>query len=214
MASMTVHLLIGLVFAWYRAAHGDVVYGTQPVRLYVSGDVAVEAGELPLPLGEGWGEGSVREFPQMIEQAKSVDVSLVHLPPTGNATPVARAPLTVSLDRPSELADLQSPMVPALESMAGLESGAEAIDAIVPVYPLHSRRTGEEGVVRIAVAIAPSGEPVEVQIVESSGYPRLDQAARTAVMEARFTPAVRFGRPSISQKTFKFVFELSDAQRS
>lgn len=216
--SIGVHLVAGLVFAWYRAAHGDVAYGTQTVRLYVSGDVAPTADQLPLPPARPEqsrrGEGIMANPPQTSDHARAIEISPAAVTLVESATPAARKPLTVTLRQPVELADLQSLVSEALESVAGLESGAEAIDAIVPVYPVRSRRTGEEGVVRIAVEIAPSGEPVEVQIVESSGYPRLDDAARAAVLQARFTPAHRFGRPSASQKTFRFIFELTDTRRS
>lgn len=58
-----------------------------------------------------------------------------------------------------------------------------------PNYPLLSRRLREEGKVLLKVQVATSGRPLTVQLQRSSGYPRLDQAAITAVKSWRFVPA-------------------------
>lgn len=60
-----------------------------------------------------------------------------------------------------------------------------------PVYPVLSRRLGEQGRVVLHVRVLSSGMPAEVEIRISSGFPRLDQAAREAVTQWRFTPSRR-----------------------
>jgi len=60
-----------------------------------------------------------------------------------------------------------------------------------PAYPVMSRRLGEQGRVLLHVRVLASGMPAEVEVRTSSGFPRLDQAARDAVTQWRFTPSRR-----------------------
>jgi protein TonB len=52
-----------------------------------------------------------------------------------------------------------------------------------------SQRLGEEGRVMLRVYVAPDGTASEVQVRESSGWPRLDRAAHEAVERWKFAPA-------------------------
>lgn len=75
-----------------------------------------------------------------------------------------------------------------------------------PQYPPLSRRLGEQGVVVLRVAIDEHGVPVAVEVHRSSGYARLDEAAREAVRRARFHP-YREGaqaRPAIALVPVRF----------
>lgn len=60
-----------------------------------------------------------------------------------------------------------------------------------PVYPALSRRNGEEGKVLLRVRVSAEGQALEVGIRQSSGFIRLDEAARDAVGRWRFVPARR-----------------------
>jgi protein TonB len=60
-----------------------------------------------------------------------------------------------------------------------------------PTYPLVSRERGEEGRVVLRVFVNERGEPQEVQVRTSSGYNRLDDAARDTVRKWKFVPAKR-----------------------
>lgn len=64
-----------------------------------------------------------------------------------------------------------------------------------PVYPNMSRRLREVGVTQLRVRVGASGEPLEIQLATSSGYARLDEAARAAVQKWKFAPAMRNGNP-------------------
>lgn len=64
-----------------------------------------------------------------------------------------------------------------------------------PVYPNMSRRLREVGVTQLRVRVSAGGEPLEIQLATSSGYSRLDDAARTAVQKWKFAPAMRNGTP-------------------
>ncbi len=58
-----------------------------------------------------------------------------------------------------------------------------------PVYPAMSRRQGEEGKVVLRVRVSRDGLPLSVEVRQSSGFTRLDEAAKNAVERWRFVPA-------------------------
>ena len=58
-----------------------------------------------------------------------------------------------------------------------------------PEYPSISRRMGEEGRVVLRVFVEATGSPSRVEIKSSSGFTRLDNAARDVVTQWRFVPA-------------------------
>ncbi len=60
-----------------------------------------------------------------------------------------------------------------------------------PGYPLLSKRLGEEGKVILRVLVNPEGLAEQVEVRQSSGHARLDQAALGTVRRWRFTPARR-----------------------
>ncbi|MCL2021164.1 MAG: energy transducer TonB [Betaproteobacteria bacterium] len=60
-----------------------------------------------------------------------------------------------------------------------------------PAYPQLSRRRGETGRVLLRVYVSASGRAERIEINKSSGFERLDSAARDAVLGWRFVPARR-----------------------
>lgn len=65
----------------------------------------------------------------------------------------------------------------------------------VPAYPPLSRRLGERGRVLLRVYVRPDGSAREVHVHASSGYTRLDRAAKEAVEHWQFVPARRGDEP-------------------
>lgn len=66
-----------------------------------------------------------------------------------------------------------------------------------PAYPPLSLELAEQGVVELRVAVSAAGEATSVELFRSSGFPRLDRAAREAVTRWRFIPA-RLGSQSVA----------------
>lgn len=64
-----------------------------------------------------------------------------------------------------------------------------------PPYPPLSRRLGEQGRVMVRVFVDTSGAPAQIELRESSGHRRLDDAAASAVRRWRFVPARRGTEP-------------------
>lgn len=96
------------------------------------------------------------------------------------AFPVAATPAVPETD--------SAPAAPALTPPT---FNADYLDNPPPLYPSMSRRLGETGRVLLRVLVSADGRAERVEIKTSSGFERLDHAARDAVVGWRFTPARR-----------------------
>lgn len=74
-------------------------------------------------------------------------------------------------------------------------SDADYLQNPKPPYPALSRRLGEQGKVITRVFIGVNGLPQKAEIVQSSGYDRLDQSALQTVLKWRYVPGKRGGTP-------------------
>jgi protein TonB len=110
--------------------------------------------------------------------------------------------------------DTQAP--PSDSAIAASASGApqelKATQRVEPVYPPTSRRMGEEGVVRLKVLVDERGRPHDVVVLNSSGFPRLDQAAVEAVHRWRFEPASDGTHTLSAWSAVSIRFRLQDAK--
>lgn len=121
---------------------------------------------------------------------------------SAEAMPVA-APLAKPMEAPAAAGAISAAPVAANAPAQAVASqslvivpprfDAEYLDNPRPAYPAMSRRLGEEGRVLLRVLVGGEGRAREVQLKESSGFARLDQAAREAVLRWRFVPARRGG---------------------
>ncbi|MDE0853533.1 MAG: energy transducer TonB, partial [Nevskia sp.] len=66
-----------------------------------------------------------------------------------------------------------------------------------PDYPHLSRRLKESGTVLLRVLVSAEGRPGQIELNQSSGYVRLDQAAIEAVRQWRFV-AAKQGEQAVS----------------
>ncbi len=80
--------------------------------------------------------------------------------------------------------------------------------AFRPVYPRGCRLRREEGVVTVSIAVTAEGRVESVQVVQSSGFRELDEAAVAAARRAAFAPAVREGRAVSGTVQVPIVFRL------
>lgn len=79
-----------------------------------------------------------------------------------------------------------------------------------PRYPWLSRQKGEQGRVVLRVSVDATGRAAAVTVAQSSGFGRLDRAAKRAVETWRFTPARRGGRALAGSVDVPVSFRLSD----
>lgn len=77
-----------------------------------------------------------------------------------------------------------------------------------PQYPSMSRRLSEEGRVLLRVQVSATGDVLAVEMKKSSGFARLDEAARKAVAKWRFTPAKQGNTALVSWVEVPIQFSL------
>lgn len=123
--------------------------------------------------------------------------------------PVATAAVTTSAPTTSEVAAAPPPAAP----LPPKQLSASAVRYLVPpqqVYPETSRRLNESGKVSLRVLVDERGRAVEVQITQSSGYSRLDQAAASALRAARFQPYLENGVARSVWAPATITYDLQD----
>lgn len=77
-----------------------------------------------------------------------------------------------------------------------------------PVYPSLSRRMGEEGKILVRLFINEVGAVEKVNLAQSSGIQRLDQAALDAGMRVRCRPFIEFGKAIKVTAIQPYIFRL------
>ena len=87
-------------------------------------------------------------------------------------------------------------------------SDADYLNNPKPPYPALSKRMGEQGKVVVRTLIGTDGRAQEVQLQQSSGYERLDQAALNAARQWRYVPGKRDGVPQAMWFNVPFTFQL------
>jgi periplasmic protein TonB len=88
---------------------------------------------------------------------------------------------------PANLADLPPGVTPPQAVTSHAVSGAD--------YPLEALILRQMGLTIVRYVVLEDGSIGPVEIVSSSGYPSLDEAATVIVRRWRFSPATRDGRP-------------------
>ncbi|MDH3207408.1 MAG: energy transducer TonB [Gemmatimonadota bacterium] len=89
-----------------------------------------------------------------------------------------------------------------------LTNGDEVAAAIEAEYPSQFRNDGVGGTVRLRLLVDTNGVPVEVRLLESSGYPALDAAGDRVASILRFDPARdAAGRPIRVWASFPIIFQ-------
>lgn len=77
-----------------------------------------------------------------------------------------------------------------------------------PVYPAVSKRLEEEGTVVLRFLVAADGKVVQAEIEKSSGFRRLDEAARLALSVCTFEPATVNGKPQQAWAVIPYTWRL------
>lgn len=119
----------------------------------------------------------------------------------------AVAPQPPAPPAPAPIAAAPAP-APAAPAVTAARFDADYLHNPKPVYPPFSRRAGEEGRVLLRVRVSPAGTAAELEIKQSSGFARLDNAAREAVAKWRFVPAKRGDEAIESWVTVPITFAL------
>jgi protein TonB len=75
-------------------------------------------------------------------------------------------------------------------------------------YPEAARRLGAQGTVLLRLSVGADGAVASVEVVQGSGFPVLDRAARDGALRCRFDPALEGGRPVAGSVPWRVTFRL------
>lgn len=149
-----------------------------------------------------------RSRPTPAAVVTSSAIAAVPTAPAAPAAPAANTPATTSSPSSSATASTASNAASGDEQPARFD--AAYLNNPKPPYPMTSRRRGETGRVLLRVAVSATGQPTQIEIVRSSGYALLDQAAQQTVGHWRFVPARRGSTPVDSHVRVPIDFSLED----
>ena len=88
--------------------------------------------------------------------------------------------------------------------------GVEGLANPAPRYPYLSRSREEEGKVILRVHVDKQGRASRIETIQSSGHSRLDKAARKAVKNWTFIPALEDGNPTAGVVQVPILFVLKN----
>jgi protein TonB len=115
------------------------------------------------------------------------------------------APTVVAVAGPAAPTSLP-PAPPSL--IQGGDIGAQMMSGRPPRYPIESRRKREQGTVVLQLILGINGTVETIMVSQSSGFSRLDNAARDAVKHWRWKPMLRDGQPIRVQGLVEIPFVL------
>jgi protein TonB len=115
--------------------------------------------------------------------------------------PTSTAPAITQTPTPPAAA----PQAPAIRMGAVIQAGAHCAK---PDYPSASRRMEEEGTVTLKFLIGADGKVMQADVEKSSGFTRLDEAARNALSKCQFRPGTVDGKPEQSWASIKYTWRL------
>jgi periplasmic protein TonB len=139
--------------------------------------------------------------PMPLPQASSLPA-----PAIASAPAATTSPPTATL---SAAAPVPAPAAVAPATPKTITSGVEYLQPPRPEYPALSRRISEQGKVVLRILVNEKGRPERVDLQQSSGSTRLDEAARQAVLQALFKPHIEDGRAVAVYAIVPIKFELN-----
>lgn len=129
---------------------------------------------------------------------------------TPEPVPVSVAAPTMAVT-PGPVAPIAAPPAPP-SIVQGGDLSAQMVAGKPPRYPIESRRKREQGTVVLTLTLGLDGAVDSIAISQSSGFARLDKAARDAVKGWRWNPLIRDGQPVRVRGVVEIPFILrSDA---
>jgi periplasmic protein TonB len=165
------------------------------------------------------------EMPKFAAPVQAVfidDMPAAQPEPQVDVKPEIESPVTVDEPLPEAQFEPVTPMaeVAVPESASAISAtptgGAVAQELktssrVEPIYPPASRRAGEEGTVRLKVLVDERGRPGQVQVAQSSGFAKLDEAAVTAVRKWKFVAATDGTKSVTAWTQVAVTFKLTNA---
>lgn len=124
--------------------------------------------------------------------------------------PVAKKPKPVEPEKPAmERSVTELSQSPGLSNEPVMVTEPAIRNWVEPRYPRLAQRRNQQGSVMLDVIVDERGNPITVDVLESSGYPVLDKAAIDAVKRWSFEPEQRNQQFVRSRVHIPVVFEIS-----
>jgi protein TonB len=191
------------MFVLVAALHALIIYGLmvatgivkQPAFVTPIEAVFIPEATQPEP------EPEVKIKPE-IEQPVAVDQPPPEVQFEEAVTPPSEVPIPASANA---ISGSQQQGAPAQD--------LKTANRVDPTYPPASRRAGEQGTVRLKVLVDTNGRASNVQVTQSSGFPRLDQAASEAVRKWRFVAATDGSKKIQAYTQVAVTFKLTEAEQ-
>jgi len=128
--------------------------------------------------------------------------------PSPPALPLAAPTLPALTDSPKTQTEATTASVLPVPGQYLNISQPSFLSRIEPEYSPQSRRQHQQGAVLLGLYINELGSLDKVEVVKSSGYPVLDQAAVDAMRQSRFRPAYQDKTPVPSHAEVTITFRL------
>ncbi len=144
-----------------------------------------------------------------------LDVPVIkHVQPIHTTKPILPTPPVVANPEPNIMSIPAVPSIPTgpaeLPASSGKTESAGYRGSTRVMYPKDALRAHEQGKVILHVMVDAEGLPQTIEIAKSSGSPRLDRAAREAVLHWHFVAAIENGKTIASWVQVPIAFNLSD----
>jgi len=147
-----------------------------------------------------------KEVPKPVAPKPQV-IPKVYVPPTEVTPPIAVPTVQATVTPPPPAPPPSPPITPPVvvsSAKIDMTGGCQR-----PKYPESARMAGEEGAVQLAFLIGVDGKIKDNKILSSSGFRRLDIAARDALELCKFQPGTENGQPVESWAKIKYVWRLN-----
>ncbi|MEO0203091.1 MAG: energy transducer TonB, partial [candidate division WOR-3 bacterium] len=105
---------------------------------------------------------------------------------------------------PPSVQEVASAAAPSGLQLEGEVANRQILNRVRPIYPKKAKQEGREGTVVLAFSVDANGNVFNIQVVRSSGYADLDNAAIVALEQWKFAP--KPGKPEEKGRlTVRFV---------
>ncbi|WP_242124380.1 energy transducer TonB [Sphingobium sp. Sx8-8] len=148
--------------------------------------------------------------PRVVAPPPLVQVPLPPLSPVATTPDPAPAPVLAAPVAPASATPVAAVAGPS-NIVQGGDIGTQMVAGKPPRYPVESRRRHEQGTVVLTLTLGLDGAVESLAVTQSSGFSRLDQAARDAVRGWRWRPMIRDGQPVRVRGVVEIPFVLSGA---
>jgi len=133
-----------------------------------------------------------------------VDIQVAAPTPVNAIAAVSNIPQPVAPPSPLPVQTTPAPPAPPVQTAAVISASS----CEKPEYPSASKRLEEEGTVQLKFLVGADGKVIESAVEKSSGFRRLDEAARAGLSKCQFKPATVDGKPQQSWASMKYTWRL------